>query len=178
MNLIRKIGDIKKKEKSYLISLGLLAIIIIYSMTYAIWFYSVSNSLLNTLGSISIPSGYLNVTLDSDQPELEISISVSNSGIYEVTNFRVNISLDVEYFENNENVTIREKVFNKTVLLGTIFPYKTYQSIIKGEVTDFNLIALEKFETQANLSRLIVYILDIKVTGNYFYNFIPFEILK
>jgi hypothetical protein len=95
MNLIRKIGDIKKKEKSHLISMGLLAIIIIYSMTYAIWFYSLSNSLLNTLGSISIPSGYLNVTLDSDQPELEISISVSNSGIYEVTNFRVNISLDV-----------------------------------------------------------------------------------
>jgi len=174
MKLIEKI---KKKERSHLISLALLLGIVIYGSIYAVWFYSLSNSVINTLGSISIPDGYFNATLDPDQPELEISISVRNTGIYQLTDFRVIISLDIEYFENDDNVTIREKVFNKTVLFGTIYPYNYFQNVIKGEIVDFNLVALVNFEANANFSKLINYILNIKITGKYFYRSIPFTIL-
>ena len=173
MDLVK---EIKNAEKSRIVSFSLLIIIVSYSLIFSFFFASLVFSLSGVIESIALPSGYLNATVSSSQPEFEISFSVYNKGLYEINDLGVNLEFDLEFYENNTLYTNRVNVFQKSVIIGRILPTVMYEEIIIIELDEFNLTAITFFENNANFSRQINSLLNVDIYGKYFFNLVLFEI--
>lgn len=173
MNLINKI---KKIEKSRLISYLLLIVIIFYSLIFSFFFTSLVFSLSGVIESIALPSGYLNATINSIQPEFEISLSVRNTGLYEVNSMRIELEFDIEFYENDTLSTNRVNIFQKSMSIGKIASNSIYEEVIIVEPEEFNFTSISIYENNANFSRQISSLLNVDINGKYFFNMVLFEI--
>ena len=123
-----------------------------------------------------MPSGYLNATINSSQPEFELSFSVRNVGLYEVNDMRIELGFDIEFYENESLELNRVKVFQKLSKVSRIQSNVFYEGIIIVKPSEFNLTSITTFENRANFSRQINSLLSVNIKGKYFFNIILFEI--
>ncbi|MFX0059746.1 MAG: hypothetical protein ACFE75_04540 [Candidatus Hodarchaeota archaeon] len=173
MNLIEKW---KKKSKCQKISLILIFGIITYSFTFGIWFFTFSDSFLKSIESISIPSGYFNASLNPSQPHLEVAMSIKNYGFYDFTEIHIETSFDLRFFEGSNQNQTRFNVFKREDYIDVVHGYQYFETIILGENGDFNNTNLLYFQINVNVSKIIEYLLSVKIDGKYFYNIIPFQL--
>ena len=96
LKLLAFLRDKKKLSKL------LVVIIIIYSIFASIVVYYTSEVFFDTVESISVPNGYFSVNLSTTDPELGISFGVSNTGLYDLSDLYLNISLDIEYYKETK----------------------------------------------------------------------------
>jgi len=173
MNIIKKI---RLTPKSQVLSAFMLVLIVSYSFVFFCLFTSLVISLSNTIESITLPSGYLNATISSSQPEFEISFSARNTGFYEITDLRIELEFDVEFFENESSNADRVSIFQKALVVSSIQPNTFYEGLIIVEPDEFNLTSITSLEQKANYSRQINSLLSVDIWGRYFYHIILFEI--
>ena len=173
MQLKKALGNLRKTDS---INYLLLVIVIIYSTTFSLWFSGLSSGIVETIGSVTIPNGYFNASLSSSNPRLEVSYSITNRVIYDLTDLKIDLSLDVKYFDKFTHNETMKTVFVRNENIGDIIALQHQESIIIGEEGDFKLESLVEFETNANLSRIIRYFLRVEANGKFFYNSIPFKL--
>ena len=117
-------------------------IIISYSVFASILVSYVSFTFFETVESISVPSGYFAANLNSSSPLVETSFSISNTGIFECYDLRLEVSFEVEYFKNDQS----NSAFSQIMLL--VKQYDKIQSLhhsyylITSSESDFNITNL------------------------------------
>ncbi len=146
-------------KRKIFISYLLISSILIYSLSFTILFYSVLASLYQTIESIKIPDSYFIINPSSESPDVKISFSISNNGYFELNRFRINLSLDLRYYEEYSNKIKNATFFKKVENYGPISPRKTYYDVIQGNQEDFNISVLENFEAFVNTSKEINYLI-------------------
>ena len=159
-----------------MLSAFMLVLIVSYSFVFFCLFTSLVISLSNTIESITLPSGYLNATISSSQPEFEISFSVRNTGFYEITDLRIELEFDAEFFENESSNADRVSIFQKALVVPSIQPNTFYEGLIIVDLDEFNLTSITSLEQKANYSRQINSLLSVDIWGKYFFSIISFEI--
>ena len=163
-------------EKSRKIGLIILIIILIYSISFGGFFYYLTSSAIQIIESIRIPNGYFNMTLDPEDPHIELPYQISNPGIYEIFDLEIDMELNVKFLEKLSTRSLQLKVFEKLERIGKLNSYMIYNDKIIGEFQDFNQTNLNFFDDFANFSCPIEYLINLEIKGEYFYHQVPFKI--
>ncbi|MFX1258748.1 MAG: hypothetical protein ACFFAN_12880 [Promethearchaeota archaeon] len=174
MSLLKKI---KETKSSRLVSHIFVFIILIYSLALSVLFSSVLISLNRTIESIKVPDGYFKGNFNSSNPELEFPFSIENEGIYEVSDFSVKVCLKVLYFEENNDKEKDIDIFSKKENYGVIHAGQFYEGLFKGDEEDFDIPALDDFWNDVNIYEDVDFLIDIKISGKYFFGTIPFSVI-
>lgn len=170
------LSRIKNRKKSKLISYFLLFVIIVYSLTFAILYFSVSIALIHTINSIRIPDNYILINLDPLNPHLKLPFTVTNKGHFELSKFRINVSINIMYYTISNNTKVEREIFMNCQDFKDVGPKQKFSAIFEGNAIYFEIYALEDYWANANFSSEIIYFFNIKITGKYFLNLIPFKI--
>jgi hypothetical protein len=147
------------ENRSKIVGYLFIVVIIIYGLASGLWLFSISNSIFDTIGSISLPNGYFYARLDPADPEFNIAFGVTNCGYYDLNGLDLQISFDIQYYQNYTDLQVQSKVFAKNVTFGIIRPFQSMNLNITSELIDFNITALNGFYSSANHSRHIRYLL-------------------
>ncbi|MFW9821593.1 MAG: hypothetical protein ACFFE4_01575 [Candidatus Thorarchaeota archaeon] len=172
MKYMKKIRIMEKKK---LVNRVLLFVMIIYSLVFTGLFLSLSGSLNRVINDISIPDDYFLVSLEPSSPLLRVSYRVANEG-FDITSIIIDFKVDLLYNENYNNTERRDIIFLKREIVTKINPWQNYRAFIEGGDGFFNIVNLNHFWANANLSRSVFFIFDINITGKYWLGFIPFTI--
>ncbi len=147
MNLKERLKFLQNKKfvKSMTIGITLYSLIISVLVSYT------SFTFFETVESISLPSGYFTANLNSSSPFVEISFSISNTGIFECNDLRLELNFEVEYFKNDEsNSTISEIMYHMEEF-DKIQGLQRFDYLITSTESDFNITNLIAFEMSCNL---------------------------
>jgi len=171
--MFAKLKNLRKdKKRSIIFSV----VILLYSLFSTIYVSSVLISFNETIGSIAIPNGYLKINLTTPYPEYEVSIGLTNKGIYEFTDFSVNISMNLSYLDLSNNQSIYENLFRKYETLNTVLPLTTFNHTIRVNYSSFNITVLEDFWNNYSNATRIQFLMDIIILGRYYYRLIPVKL--
>ncbi len=172
MNILNKIKEIEKKKLiSYILILGT----VLYGFITSLLYLTVSSSLYDVLGSIRVPEDYVLFVLDTENPEFRMSYSISNTGIYDLTEFNIKISADFIFYKKNNNSQIQVSVFSEKERLsipGLTIAKKEFYAGKEAFITG----ALENYLDTVNDTLTTRYLFRIEIFGHYFLNLIPFSI--
>ena len=174
MNLKDRIRRLDKKK---LVSYSLILIISIYSLSFTILYYSISTSLSKTLETLYLPDNYFIVNPDPSSPDLRISFSITNKGFHDLTQFQIDLSLDLYYTEKSNNNEKNAQIFSKIESYSKISPKETYRDTFQGNYDSFNISALENFVESVNVNKSITYLMNVKISGKYYFDIVPFSIV-
>ncbi|MFW9989351.1 MAG: hypothetical protein ACFFC3_11905 [Candidatus Odinarchaeota archaeon] len=173
MSLIKRL---KLMKRSQFISIILLTIILVYGLTYSLVFILISNSLLNTIGSIRIPNGYYYSDLEVQNPVLEFSFRIDNNAFIDINELYVNIIEYVLFFENYNNTEKRLLVFQENKIYNRIPAGQSYEDFFIGNKSNFDNNSLKNFLTNINATKGIRTLLDIEIGGSLYYKLVPFQV--
>ena len=162
-------------KRSHLISYIFLLVILIFGSCFSIVFYLVSESVIKTIGSIRIPGGYFFSDYDSVNPRVELNFSITNKGFTDISEFSINISGEILYFEKVNATVKRVKVFQRKEYYGFIAPGKIYTSIFNVDSGDFYMDRIDEFWDKANMSLGVYDYLTIEIKGRFFFGIVPFK---
>ncbi len=172
MKVLDKIKRMKRtKFVSYILLLG----IIVYGLSFSIIFITASNAFYHTIRSISIPDEYFITILDPENPEFIMSYRVENKGLYYLTEFRVNISMDLIY-NNTTNNTERINIFSGKEKLDDVAPLQRVQGEFYKDNDSFNIVNLEYYWSTVANSSDTRFIFDFEIEGRYCLNLLYFSI--
>lgn len=147
----------------------------IYSASFSTIFYSASTSLYTNLANIVIPDRYLLTVLDPENPELRMPYIIPNDGIYDYTEFILNVSMDLQYIDKINDSEINLHVFSKEINFN-IAPMHVLTDIFRGDIDDFDTEALEFYQNTVNDTILTRFMLDFIFKGKYCNGVISFYI--
>lgn len=165
-----------KKDKLKVFNKVILIVIIIYTLFFNFYIFSISAYIQDTLKSITMPNGYYFHNFTTPEPHFEISIGLSNNGLYKINEFSIDISLDLCYLNQLNNHTINNNLFRKTEFIGMIREFVEINYTIEISSDYFNNTLLDDFWNNLLYYSNIQYLMNTKIAGRLYFNLIPFSI--
>ncbi len=153
----------------------IIAVLIIYSVVTGSLISYISNSLFDSFQSISLPNGAVKITLIPGEPYIELPFRINNKGIFNIDEFWVNVSLHLSYQELLTDKEINKKIFQKDNYYEKIQALTSLEDIIYGQKTDFNVTQLINYAVYANASFPPIFLLNVRVSGFYYFKSVPFN---
>ncbi len=172
---MKYLDKLRRMAKHKLISNSLLLIVVLYSVIVSSVIFSVSTSVFKTIENMKIPDNLL-VSLIPEDPLLQASYKISNKGFSDISNLVIDLKVDLCYSEEYTNNEIREQLFFKSEKVTKINPWQNYEATLEGGSEYFNVTVIESLWDNANFSRPVFYLLDIRITGSFSFGMIPFTI--
>jgi len=168
--------SIRKLKKSQKTSYLLLFVIFTYSTVITVH-TGVESSIINSaLDTLAIPNGFYFINLSTPEPEFHISVGLSNKGFADITNFEVNLTLNLSYLNIPANQNIYEKFFEKQTIVGNIRSFSNLNHTISSEIKDFNISVLSNFWINAMNYSNVKFLMDIGISCGFYFGLIPFNI--
>jgi len=173
---MKYLDKLRRMGKHKLVSRSLLLIIVIYSVIFASVVFSLSASVFKTIENMKIPD-HLMVSLVPEDPLLQASYKIPNKGFSDISNLVIDLKVDLCYSEEYTNNEIREQLFFKSETVTKINPWQNYEATLEGGSEYFNVTVIELFWDNVNFSRPVFYLLDINITGSFWFGMIPFKVI-
>lgn len=170
---IKKIRELSKNKK---VCLVLSVITIIYTFFSSIFIFTIYSSINQTLVSLAIPNGYYSWDFSTPDPRFEISIGMENGGLFEIAEFIIDLTLDLEYYDLYYNQSFKEQFFQKREEIGYINPLSTFNYTIVGNSSFFNIGILESFWNNISNYTNIFYLMNVTISLKFLNGFVPCKI--
>jgi len=173
--LISKFEALKTSRKISLV----LFIVLIFSVQITSILCAIS--ILNfsqLLSNIKIPSGYVYINLDIYTPDdmaVEVPYEIKNSGIYDLTDIKIHIALQLNYINESNHANITSLIFSKVSSVGRCKALSRLCAYINGTFADFLIPPLVDFFNIADEFEMTYYLLNITFNAKYFYGLIKFH---
>jgi len=155
---------------------GLLLFVILYSIFVLFISFSVYYSIINTNSSIVLPNGYYDRYFSADNPRLKFSFGMKNIGIIQIEGLRLEVKIDVGYYNTNSEGTYRYNFFQKTQFFGIINPLDTINYTFIGECEDFDCDFLETFWSIRGDLLNVTFLISFNFEYHHFFNTIPVQL--
>lgn len=166
----------RKLKKSQKISYLLLFVIFLYSTVITVH-TGVESSVINSaLDTLAIPNGFYFINFSTPEPEFQISVGLSNKGLADITNFEVNVTLNLSYVNIPTNQNIYEKFFEKQEIVGKIRSFSNFNHTISSELKDFNISVLGNFWVNVMNYSYVKFLMDVSISCEFYFGLIPFNI--
>jgi len=170
---LKKLRDLPKYKRNSLI---LSLLIVIYTLFSSIFISTLTGSINQTLNSLAIPNGYLSWDFGTPNPNFEISIGLKNVGLYRITDFNINLTLDLSYYDLYLNKTFKENFFQKEENIEKVNPISKLNHTIRADSNYFNISVLDSFWSSISNYSNIFYYMNISLSMKLFHNTIPCHI--
>lgn len=166
----------QKLKKSQNVSYLLLLVIFLYSTVITVH-TGVESSVINSaLDTLAIPNGFYFINFSTPDPEFQISVGLSNKGLADITNFEVNVTLNLSYLNIPTNQNISEKFFEKQEIIGDIKSFSKFNYTISSELEDFNIGVLGNFWVNVMNYSKVKFLMDVSISCEFYFGLIPFNI--
>lgn len=128
------------------------------------------------MGSIRVPYSRYFVSLNPENPKLEIDLSITNFGFQDLTDLQINISESVVFYEKYTDIEKKLKIFEKQIAYEALASGVELETVIIGEQGDFDLVVLTQFAESFNYSMGYQSLFNVEVSGACYSGLIPFKI--
>ncbi|NVM19669.1 MAG: hypothetical protein HWN80_18350 [Candidatus Lokiarchaeota archaeon] len=126
---------------------------------------------------MAIPNGYFSTNFTIPEPEFQISVGLSNKGILEITDFEVNVSLNLSYDYLPTNQNIYSNFFSKKINYGSIKGLSSLNYTIKSELSNFDVSILTLFWDNILNSSGVKFLMDVQIKCKFYFGLVPFILL-
>jgi len=163
----RKIKKINKK----IIILTIIYSVLIFVISFPVYFWITDTNL-----SIAIPNGYYDDYFGEDNPYLYFSFGMKNYGLLDINDLKLEVRLDVKYFNATSEEHKKINFFLKNQFFGKISALNDINSTFIGEKKYFDCDFLEKFWKDTGNLVGCTFLISFTFEYNQFFNSLPVQV--
>jgi len=173
MKSINNLNSYKKINKADRL---ILVFTILYSIGIFLTSFSVYFSILNTNSTIVFPNGYCKTYFGDDQPYINFSFGMKNTGFIDINNLNLGVKLHVRYFNITQEKYVRKNFFHKIQFFGKFKSLETVNYSFNGESKHFDHAFLSLFWAHLGSLVDITFFISLEFKYNHFFNTLPVRI--